>query len=76
MRGLNQTFAKKKRGKKMSKRIISKLVKIVKIKTVCMDCDTVIEDGPNGRVSHGICKPCLIKRTGLTKEELDTMGSN
>ena len=31
------------------------------VKTVCAWCGKVMKEGPEGRVSHGICKECFEK---------------
>jgi hypothetical protein len=31
------------------------------LKTICMHCKKVLVEGPDDRVSHGICEPCMNK---------------
>jgi len=37
------------------------------IKVVCAWCDTIITDGPAGKVSHGICGDCLFKQKQILR---------
>ena len=65
---------------KVPRELLRKVNPVPTIKTVCMECKSVITDGPDGPLSHGLCEKCVpsfLKRGGVSDEKIKkTYGGN
>lgn len=68
---LSLDFEKEIRG--VPRELLRKVNPVPTIKTVCMWCETMITDGPEAPLSHGICIRCIpdfLKRGGVSDEKI------